>query len=194
MQEREKKLQKYAGGASSVGSMPILSERKATRPGSSRGADGIQVPSVPTVSPDQHGAESEARARVVPEPDIEIFYPGSFPKVEEFIRRHWSAYTRERKRIARELAALIGSRVPSEPFPRARFEFHRFGRRLMDECNLESMTKIPLDVLQPFHEKLRPSGIGVIAGDDPTRLVRVVSQEHARKNPVGIRIRITRIA
>ncbi|HQT39616.1 MAG TPA: hypothetical protein PK231_09330 [Acidocella sp.] len=76
---------------------------------------------------------------------------------------------RLRRELAREIWVLLGCRLPKLPMARARVNVQRVGIQAPDQDNLHASVKALLDVLQPV-AKNRAYGLGIIAGDDPTRL------------------------
>lgn len=83
------------------------------------------------------------------------------------LRTHWSKRSRMTKDLAWEVAALVGPRRrPASPWPRVSVLVERHSTTEPDKENLEGCVKLLMDVLQPFHEKARPYGLGIIKNDN----------------------------
>lgn len=97
-------------------------------------------------------------------------------------------YRKLRKQIAWEIKAeLLASGWHSSMGPmaaaRVRIERYTHGSKRVDKDNLYGGVKPILDALQPYHEKIRPQGLGVIGDDRPPHLVELVVE--ARQCPAG---------
>ena len=83
------------------------------------------------------------------------------------LRMHWAKYGRLIKDLAWEVSALVGPRRrPKSPWPRVSVLVERHSTTEPDEENLMSCVKPLMDVLQPFHQKSRPYGLGIIQNDN----------------------------
>jgi hypothetical protein len=85
-----------------------------------------------------------------------------------------------RRKLAAEIWAALGCRLPVRPFGRARIMVERHGIREPDEDNLRASVKALFDVLQPATAN-RAYGLGIIAGDDKRRLEQQVVHVRAAK-------------
>lgn len=89
-----------------------------------------------------------------------------------------AARAAERRILSAEiLAQLVGNR-PEQPFAFAEVVVRRIGIRAPDYDNLWASAKALLDCLQPSTDR-RKYGVGIIAGDDPKRLVLRVEHVQA---------------
>jgi hypothetical protein len=87
--------------------------------------------------------------------------------LNELRHMHHRVYAQHRAALALEVSALTVGRRPVVPFERARVVIERHSVGAPDEDGLIGGTKPLLDVLQTFHTKTRPSGLGIIASDAP---------------------------
>lgn len=101
------------------------------------------------------------------------------------VRTHWS----EKRRAIKALALEVFHAVPHQQRPRTpldniEIEIDRFSTKEPDQENLMSCSKWLLDLMQPFHEKTRPYGLGWIREDASSCLkdcrVRHVESKQAR--------------
>ncbi len=101
-----------------------------------------------------------------------------------------AARASERRALSAEIIAqLVGVR-PEHPFNFASIVIERVGIRAPDYDNLYASAKALLDCLQPCTDRRR-YGVGVIAGDDPTRLK--LSVEHVKAKRIVDQHTVVRI-
>lgn len=86
--------------------------------------------------------------------------------LNEIKRMHHRVYSRYRASLALEVSALTTGRRPAVPFKRAYVRVERHSAGTVDQDNLQASIKPLMDILQPFSVRC-PSGLGIIAGDDP---------------------------
>lgn len=98
------------------------------------------------------------------------------PLLNEWERMHFRAKGRHKTDLAWEILAALG-RKPAQPIERAEVLVWRHSIRAPDQDGL--IAKRLLDALQPA-SKRHPYGIGVIAGDDPARLVFRIQHVRAK--------------
>lgn len=100
-------------------------------------------------------------------------------------RIHWS----KKPAIFREMSLELMAAVPYQNRPRTpleniEIEIERYSTKEPDQENRQSATKWLLDLMQPFHQKSRPYGMGWILSDAPSCLkdcrVRHVSSKLSR--------------
>lgn len=99
------------------------------------------------------------------------------PGQNVLLRLHWSKRRKEREALAwnvRSQLPMVGRLAPIE---KAAVTVTSYRIRLLDPDNLASTVKGLLDILQPFDARRRPLGLGIIAGDDPARLLLTLRQE-----------------
>jgi hypothetical protein len=99
--------------------------------------------------------------------------------LNELRRMHFRAYAKHRAALAFEVFARTMKQRPAIPFSRALILVERYGERDVDFDGLIGGLKPLLDVLQPFHAKVRPNGLGIIASDAPGCLTLEMSQKLA---------------
>jgi hypothetical protein len=110
---------------------------------------------------------------------IRFTIPYATPSLNATLRMHWSEKARIRKALAREIWAQVRE-IPA--YPRAVITITRHGARTLDNDNFYGGCKALLDVLKPC-ARANPSGLGIIAGDDPERLwVEYVAVKSTRKD------------
>ena len=80
---------------------------------------------------------------------------------------HWAVLSKERKRLATEIWAALGTQQPAQPLARARVTIWRHSVQEPDTDNLYASCKGVLDALQPATER-RTYGLGVITDDRPS--------------------------
>jgi hypothetical protein len=97
---------------------------------------------------------------------IRFTIPYASPSLNATLRMHWSEKARTRKALALEIWAQVRE-MPT--YPRAHVTITRYGSRELDRDNFVGGCKSLIDVLKPA-ARSNPSGLGIIAGDDPGRL------------------------
>jgi hypothetical protein len=109
------------------------------------------------------------------------------------LRTHWSKRGRLIKDLAWEVSALIGPRRrPATPWQRVSVLVERHSTSEPDQENLESCVKPLMDVLQPFHLKSRPYGLGIIQNDNRA-CVPDLQVRHVQSKLKQTRVLITRL-
>ena len=109
------------------------------------------------------------------------------------LRTHWSARRRQIKDLAWEVSALVGPRHrPKAPWQRVSVLVERHSTTEPDEENLMSCVKPLMDVLQPFHQKSRPYGLGIIQNDNRA-CVPDLQVRHVQSKLKQTRVVITRL-
>ncbi len=91
-----------------------------------------------------------------------------------------AARAAERRILSAEIAAQLAGRRPESPFAIAQVIVQRVGIRAPDYDNLYASAKALLDCMQPATDR-RKYGLGLIAGDDPMRLVLRVEHVRAKR-------------
>jgi hypothetical protein len=110
---------------------------------------------------------------------IRFTIPYATPSLNATLRMHWSEKARTRKALAREIWAQVRE-MPA--YPRAHVTITRYGSRELDRDNFVGGCKALIDVLKPA-ARANPSGLGIIAGDDPSRLtVQYVAVKSTRRD------------
>jgi hypothetical protein len=109
------------------------------------------------------------------------------------LRMHWAKYGRLIKDLAWEVSALVGPRRrPKSPWPRVSVLVERHSTVEPDNENLISCVKPLMDVLQPFHQKSRPYGLGIIQNDNRA-CVPDLQVRHVQSKLKQTRVVITRL-
>lgn len=105
-----------------------------------------------------------------------ISLPKLLPAQNVALRTHWASRRKARINLAWEIAAELGRQRTLAPIERASVEITRYycGTPL-DPDNLAASAKHVLDVLQPPSRRC-PTGLAVIAGDDPAHLALTLRQ------------------
>jgi len=104
----------------------------------------------------------------------------------------WARGRRIQLGLAREIAAarLQAGAGWAKPIERAELRIIRFGPKELDEDNLSGGVKLLVDVLKPMHPRTNPRGLGLIAGDEPSRLRQVVTQQICAKGQARTEVEI----
>ena len=86
-----------------------------------------------------------------------------------------------------EVIAAIGgpAHFPRPPFARCRLSVVRRGKKLLDQDNLVSSTKMLCDALC-MASKRHPKGLGIIEDDNPDKCEIVVTQVKATGKPMNL--------
>ncbi len=91
------------------------------------------------------------------------------PTLNTIRAMHFHAYKAYRRALAWQVRVAIGRRMPSRPFERAAITIERISLGTPDRDGFIGGCKPLLDVLQPV-SKRHPTGLGIIANDDPAHL------------------------
>jgi len=106
------------------------------------------------------------------------------PSLNETLRWHWSVKRKRQKAVAEEAYVQFPKAWRAfygmQPIARARVHIIRHGSRLLDEDNLVGGVKGLVDVLKP-PGKSSPYSLGIIAGDEPDKLVLSVAQVKCKR-------------
>jgi hypothetical protein len=104
---------------------------------------------------------------------------------------HHCVRARRRNALAWQVRVALGRR-PDEPIAYARVIIERHGPRMLDADAAPGACKLLLDCLQPPSPR-HPSGLGLIAGDDPRRLELIVRQIQCPASSAHVAVEISEI-
>lgn len=98
---------------------------------------------------------------------ITFTLPEPTKTLNEIRSMHFRVYAKYRRQLAFSVYVRTLKQKPAEPYARARIIIERHSAGQVDEDGLYGGFKPLLDVLQPFHSRLRPDAIGILASDAP---------------------------
>lgn len=150
------------------------------------------MPALPPLAPVQPRGRSGGSGDLHDPWTVSFFLSYSLPNDNVIKRTHFRTYARDRRDVSMLVLLMVGRHRPSAPLARVKVDIHRYGRQLMDPGNLDSISKLLLDVLQPA-SKRHPDGLGIVANDDTESLALKVTQERRMRGPIGALVTITEL-
>ncbi len=90
----------------------------------------------------------------------------TIPTVNTYKRLHWGKVAKIRRGLYNLVWVATHGRRPSPPITRCAIYINRYSTQEPDPDCIDSSAKLLLDVLQPYHPKWCPNGLGIIAQDN----------------------------